>query len=398
VYNKTIHYIKEQGHKVNSYDLRDLLVTEYTKKGYDVYKEYDEPILELKQQKKIASKEDIEMINSEIKKIQSRRRERMRNFEYVKNPLVRDFELAVPKDIRACAVNRCCDSYKSGFSNLRNGNIKVFNMHYKKKKEVYQSFELTPKLISIQKGKFKICPEFFGNDHCILNVSKNNQKKLMGKKILHNVDIVRSNQGYCVHLCIATEPNIPSVVERVAGVDLGIRTFATVHSSHLSNCETTITEYIHRQDMLKKLNNKLKGMKGRIRKKQYTKVERRKNNLVDCLHWDFINDLLSRNDIIYLGDIKSHDIVKGGKNKTLNQAFNDLKFYKLKQRLLYKAYIQGKKVIMVPEHYTTKTCSCCGQIHDSIGSNKTFSCSGCGMVTDRDVNASKNIKMKGFFL
>jgi putative transposase len=102
--------------------------------------------------------------------------------------------------------------------------------------------------------------------------------------------------------------------------------------------------------------------------------------------------------VIYFGDIKSHDIVKGGKNKSLNVAFNDLKFYQLKQRLMYKAYLYGKKVFMVPEHYTTKTCSNCGKINDSVGSKEVFECDHCKMVTGRDFNASKNMKLKGFFV
>ncbi len=73
-----------------------------------------------------------------------------------------------------------------------------------------------------------------------------------------------------------------------------------------------------------------------------------------------------------------------------NMNFNDLKFYQLKQRLLYKAFY-------VPEHYTTKTCSCCGAINNNEGSKEVFECSQCNLKTGWDMNASKNIKMKGFF-
>jgi hypothetical protein len=64
--------------------------------------------------------------------------------------------------------------------------------------------------------------------------------------------------------------------------------------------------------------------------------------------------------------------------------------------LSYKVY--GKKVIMVPENHTTKTCSCCGKINNNVGSKEIFECESCKMVTGRDFNASKNIKMKGFFM
>ena len=47
--------------------------------------------------------------------------------------------------------------------------------------------------------------------------------------------------------------------------------------------------------------------------------------------------------------IKSHDIVRKGKNRTLNTSMNNLKFYKFKQRLLFKSIEKGKKVDEEPE-------------------------------------------------
>ena len=75
----------------------------------------------------------------------------------------------------------------------------------------------------------------------------------------------------------------------------------------------------------------------------------------------------------------------------------NLKFYQLKQRLIYKASVAGKKVVLVPEHYTTKTCSCCGKMNENIGSKEVFSCDNCKIVTGRDMNASKNMKLKGLY-
>jgi len=101
-------------------------------------------------------------------------------------------------------------------------------------------------------------------------------------------------------------------------------------------------------------------------------------------------------DVIYLGDIKSHSIVKGKKNKKLNRDTCDLKFYLLKERLLYKANVNNKKVHLVKEHFTTKTCSNCGKVNNSVGSSEVFECKICNLNTGRDINASKNILMKGF--
>ena len=398
VYNRTIEFIKK-GHKPNFQDLRDLLVTQNTKKGLDEYKKYDEILKNLNLQKKEA-KNDNESIDQKIKEVQKLRRDEIKGFEYSKNPLIKSFELDTPKEIRACAVKRCCDAIKAGITNLKRGNIKFFDMKFKKKTEPRQCIELAPSSISIQKGEIKICPTFFKND-CILKIDKHNKRKIKDLQIKNNVDIVRSNQGYYLYICIPTDEPPKSQNNIVAGIDLGIRTFATVHSNNLVNNDTSIIEYKQRNNLLKKLNQKinlLKSLKKRIRKKYYSKYEKKKIDYVDKLHWDFINDLLSKNDIIYLGDIKSHNIVKNGRNKYLNIAFNDLKFYQLKQKLIYKAYVQGKKVFSVPENYTTKTCSCCGTINEKVGCKETFECSSCNIITGRDYNASKNIKMKGLLM
>ena len=152
---------------------------------------------------------------------------------------------------------------------------------------------------------------------------------------------------------------------------------------------------------LKKLSEKMDFLKSikKIQKRKMCQLEKRKKkkDLVDSLHWDFINDILKNNDIILLGLINSHNIVKGGKNKKLNRDFCDLKFYLLRQRLLYKASVSQKKVILVKEHYTTKTCSNCGILNQEIGSSKIFKCSNCHLLADRDINASKNILLKGLF-
>ena len=409
VYNRTLQYINN-GHRINFVDLRDLLVTENTKKGMNEYKEFDPAINDLKKQKKDSKdKEEINRLDALINALQQQRRDKMKEYDATKNPLIHDFETNTPKDVRAAAVKRCCDAFSSGFSRLKKGQIKHFRLQYKKKSDKVQSIELTPKNISIKDNRIKILPDTFKEESFL-----HTYRPLKNIEIENNVDLVRNRNSYWLHILQPTEPKEPVAPKTVAGVDLGIRTFATVYS--YSNDETMITEYKHRADALKELNRKIvllkslkrtlykpikkgkKRRKKRLRKKQISKLEKRKGDLVDRLHWDFANHILEHNDIVYLGDIKSHDIVKGGKNRFLNLAFNDLKFYQLKQRLLYKAYVAGKKVFMVPEQYTTKTCSCCGAINDKVGSKEVFACSSCKTVTGRDMNASKNMMLKGFFM
>ena len=156
-------------------------------------------------------------------------------------------------------------------------------------------------------------------------------------------------------------------------------------------------EYKHNRVLIDKLNKTifyLKKQRLNNKRKALTKREFKKENLINEIHWKTINSLLSLNDVIFYGDIKSHNIVNGGKNKTLNRDFNDLKFYQFKQRLQYKASIYNKLIVFVNEAYTTKTCSFCGKLNDPKTS-EIFYCMECNKKVGRDENAAKNILLKG---
>ena len=68
--------------------------------------------------------------------------------------------------------------------------------------------------------------------------------------------------------------------------------------------------------------------------------------------------------------------------------------------LSYKLERQGKKLIKIDKFYpSSKTCSCCGYIHKELKlSDRIYECPQCGMVLDRDYNASINIKREGMRL
>ena len=197
------------------------------------------------------------------------------------------------------------------------------------------------------------------------------------------------------------------------GIDPGIRTFMTTFGNN--GC----TEYKHDKSILDKLNKEIiilknnrskqikhlkikknednittKNIYSRIRKKAFVKREEKKINVIDELHWKSIKNILNYNDVIFYGDIKSHDIVKHGSNKNLNKSFNDMKFYKFKQRLIYKASIENKQVFCINEAFTTQTCSFCGNKYKPECS-KIYNCVNCKNIIDRDINAAKNILMKG---
>ena len=81
------------------------------------------------------------------------------------------------------------------------------------------------------------------------------------------------------------------------------------------------------------------------------------------------------------------------KNKHLAKAIQKQKFYEFKRQICYKCQKYGMEFVEVPTFYpSSKTCSCCGCIRRDLKlSDRVYRCNECGLVIDRDLNASLNL-------
>jgi putative transposase len=68
--------------------------------------------------------------------------------------------------------------------------------------------------------------------------------------------------------------------------------------------------------------------------------------------------------------------------------------YKFKQRLTYKCKVNKVKLVVADESYTSKTCTNCGHLHNTLGANKTYECPSCSIKIDRDENGARNLLLK----
>jgi len=393
VYNKTLEKIKS-GMYPNFINLRNLLVINNTKKNTEECKYYDDEIKRLRQEKRP---------KEEINELQKEKRKRLKTVLSSKNDNVQNWELNTPKGVREGAVDKCCNAYKENLNRFRKGQIKHFEMKFKKKKNPKKSITVPKSFIKIENNRIIVAPNFLGEEG--FEIGKKTLKSNKNITINHDCEILKQYNTYWLTIPIDIEPKKEYKFEKYCGIDPGVRTFLTVFSNKY------VKEYNYKKNLLNKLNTQIDSLKekriskkylnnqeqrttNRIRKKAFLKREERKENLVNELHWKSINNLLSKYDVLFYGDIKSHNISKNSRNKSLNRNFNDLKFYKFKLRLQYKASCLNKKVVLVNEAYTSKTCSSCGNIY-KIEASKIYSCSMCNNISGRDVNAAKNILMKG---
>jgi IS605 OrfB family transposase len=378
VYNKGLEYIKKKNFPPNSIALRNYLVTKNTRMGHPEYSELRCKIKILKSEKP----EDYK------KKVSSLKKEFNSKFDPVENPEVKDFEKVVPKDLRENSIRNLCNDFKTAKANLKAGNIKKFDIKFKKKTQPRKCIELDKETLKISHGKFYL----HGHKY---DIGKRNMKKYQNLSINHNCDLMYFRGKYYIYIPVEYTPR-KFQGSKCCGIDPGLRTFCTVYS------ENEVLEY-KITGKIKEIDQKIRYFKSkefkrlrtkRLKKRYLSRLELLKKNLTDQIHWNFIDSILKKFDVVFFGDIKSHNIVKNGVNKTNNTNFMNIKFFKLKQKLVYKAFSLGKRAFLVNEYLTSQCCSKCGQTN-SVGSSETYNCSRCLLKTGRDLNAAKNILLKG---
>ena len=77
----------------------------------------------------------------------------------------------------------------------------------------------------------------------------------------------------------------------------------------------------------------------------------------------------------------------------VNRSNQGLSHYSFRQRLMHTAKRYKRKVHIVPESYTSKTCTSCGDINEKC-TNEYLTCPKCNIELQRDKRGSRNIYIK----
>jgi putative transposase len=176
----------------------------------------------------------------------------------------------------------------------------------------------------------------------------------------------------------------PSAGTAAVGIDLGLKTAITT-----SDGQTF-------EGRLYRVSEKTLAVAQRAGKKRRVQAIHAKirNQRKDALH-KFSTALVQKNAAIFVGNVASAKLVK----TKMAKSTLDAGWSMFKTMLEYKSHQAGIVFEVVNESYSTQTCSQCASIEGPKGLSgfgiRQWTCSGCGAVHDRDVNAARNIAARG---
>lgn len=192
---------------------------------------------------------------------------------------------------------------------------------------------------------------------------------------------------------VETENSIPQSENQAAvGVDLGVSTLATLSDgAKITGPKPHRALSLRLRRLNKSLSRKVKGSANRGKtKRKLSKIHARIGSIrKDALHQ--LTHRLTR-DFGVIG-IESLNVAGMVKNRHLARAISDMGFYEFKRQLTYKAAWRGVRIVEADRFYpSSKTCSACGLVAESMPlSVRTWVCP-CGAEHDRDINAAINLK------
>ena len=194
------------------------------------------------------------------------------------------------------------------------------------------------------------------------------------------------------------------------GIDLGLKDFA-IMSNQIAK------KNINKTLRVKKLEKKLKREQRRLSRKyeclkeqnktkkgeatrqnihkQVVKVQRLHQRLAN-IRTDYINKCVAEIVEQKPSSITIEDLnVKGMmKNRHLSKAVAQQKFYEFRVKLTDKCRQNNIELRVVDRWYpSSKLCSCCGNIKKDLKlSDRVYICNECGLIIDRDIQASINLR------
>lgn len=302
------------------------------------------------------------------------------------NPLKKTEEFAFLNEVDKFALEVACENVDDAYKRFFKGQNKYPKFKSKKTVKKSHTTKLTNNNIKVVDLSCIQLPKL-GK----VTMAKIKTKRNMN--ILENIEqgIVKilkatiSQKGSKYYVSLTLEENVSLVksldlnsidLSKVVGVDLGLKTFATIHDG-------SETEYIEKMNYIKASEEKLAKLQRKLSKKQkdsknYDKAKADvaalqrhiANQRKDFAH-KLSRQLTNENQVVVLETLNIKGMVK---NRKLAKSISDAGWYQFITFLKYKLEWQGKTLIQIDRFYaSSKLCSNCHEKHIGLTlNNRSF--------------------------
>ncbi len=190
---------------------------------------------------------------------------------------------------------------------------------------------------------------------------------------------------------------------KIVGIDVGLKTFAVYSDGEHIEHPKLLAKKAARLARYQRVASRRKPQPGKEASRNYVKAKIRvakQHVKVADARRDFLQkittDLVTRFDVVVLEGLH----VAGMKrNRRLAKAISDSGWGTFRTQIEYKTGWYGKRIIVIDRwHPSSRLCSTpgCDWKNSKLKlSERSWTCSGCGTLHDRDLNAAKNILAAG---
>ena len=301
------------------------------------------------------------------------------------------------REIDSCALQACVYNLDDAFQKFFKGNgyprFRVKGKH--------ESFRTNNTLSTYKNKKYETIRVDFNKRVITLPKLKEvkfrgyrTTKEIVGK--IKSATISKDANKYFVSILIEV-PFIKYSINptSIVGLDLGIKDFIVTSNGEKLKNEVKINE--KRLKGLQKWLSRCKpGSKNRYKVKLkiqrlYLKIRNARKHMI----YKLANNILKGNDIV---SIENLDVKSMYQVHKIAKHLNQVPISEFIRVLKYKSNWLGKKVIEINKYYpSSQCCNRCDYKNEEVKdlSVRKWTCPKCGMIHDRDINASINVMFEG---
>ena len=264
---------------------------------------------------------------------------------------------------------------------------------FKSKKDGHQSF-IIPQNTKVDFESNRIfIPKFKQGIKCKLH------RTFDGK--IKSSTISKTPTGkYFISILVETNEAVPNkkpcCENQAVGIDLGIKTFATLSDNTKIDNPRNLKKSLKKLKKLQReVSRKKKDSNNRTKavKKLALMHEKVTNRRTDFLH-KVTHELVTKYDTLCLETLSSKNMMK---NHKLAQALSDIAIGKFNELIDYKGEWYGTNILRIGRFEPSSKMCTCGYVNKELKlSERTWTCPECGAVHDRDLLAANNIKRFSF--